>query len=166
MYITTHACERYLERELGFITWTTDDIKRARKCLLSFICSHKHQNLCKKKDKIVHVLIEKLVLVFSKAKEVLITLYPMDQERVDYLNNKKHEPKRKKLIPTPKLEALKIKGRYPDPKLLSISITETKKKIHITINDDKNPFNLSGVFATIEKAQKFISDYTTFYNQR
>jgi hypothetical protein len=28
MIITTHACERYLERELGLTTWTRDDINR------------------------------------------------------------------------------------------------------------------------------------------
>jgi len=44
MIITTHACERYLERGLGFTTWTKDDILRARKYLKAFIYSHKKWN--------------------------------------------------------------------------------------------------------------------------
>jgi len=165
MIITTHACERYLERELGFITWNIDDIYRARKYLNSFIRSHKHQNLCKKKSEIMHVLVDKLILVFTKAKEVLITLYPMDEDRVNYLNNKKHQPTVTKINNTPitKFKRLAVNGNYPDPRLLSVSITETKKKIYISINDPKNPYNLSGCYESIDQAQTYIDDYAEFY---
>lgn len=90
MQITTHACERYLERELKLITWTTDDIEKARKYLLNFVCSMKHQNLSKRKNEILHVLIGGLIMVFSRAKEVLITLYPMSEKQVGYLIYKKN----------------------------------------------------------------------------
>jgi hypothetical protein len=46
--ITNHACERYLERILGFVTWTKDDIDYARKQIISIINTHKHKNLDKK----------------------------------------------------------------------------------------------------------------------
>ena len=80
VYITNHACERYLERELGYITWTIDDINRARKYLRTFISSNKHKNLDKKENKIWHVLVDKFIMVFSKAKKVLITLYPTNEK--------------------------------------------------------------------------------------
>ena len=64
-YITIHACERFLERELGYITWTIDDIIKARKYLRTFISNNKHKNLVKKENKIWHVLVDKLILVFT-----------------------------------------------------------------------------------------------------
>jgi len=175
MIITTHACERYLERCLGFVTWNSDDILRARKYLEAFIYNHKHKNLCKRKSEIMHVLVNKLILVFSKAKEVLITLYPFDEKKINYLNYKsmnnqssKNEfkvLKGNKMTFIEKLIELGVSGAYPDPKLLSISISEAKKKIHITINDVENPYNLAGCFGSFEKAEKFIDDYTDFYNK-
>lgn len=173
-YITTHACERFLERELGYITWTIDDIKKARKYLKTFIHSYKHLNLDKKSSNTKHVLINGLIMVFTKAKEVLITLYRTSEEQIDYFLNKKVNPKPKKseIIKTfdkvklsKKIAKLAIKGQYPSPKLLSISITEHKKKIHITVNDPENPWNPSGIFGSIEKAQEFINEYAEFYNK-
>jgi len=64
-----------------------------------------------------------------------------------------------------KLIELGVNGVYPDPNLLSVSISEAKKKIHITINDVENPYNLAGCFGSVEKAEKFIADYDEFYNK-
>jgi len=62
-----------------------------------------------------------------------------------------------------KFKVLGIKGNYPNPLLLCVSITEHKKKIHITVNDLIKPYNPSGCFASIESAEKFIGDYEKFY---
>ena len=165
-HITTHACERFLERELGYITWTIDDIIRARKYLITFISSHKHKNLNKKKNRIWHVIVDKFILVFTKAKKVLITLYPSDEETIDYLKgNITYDIDILEESNIPKMfKSLGVKGNYPDPSLLSVSITEHKKKIHITVNDLKKPYNPSGCFCSVEKAEKFIIDYTEFYS--
>jgi len=162
MIITNHACERFLERELGYITWTMDYIIKARNYLKTFVCKFKHKNLYNNaKEKLLYVLVDKLVLIFNQTKEVLITLYPFSENKLDYF-----EHENCKQIPLPKkYQILKTsKGKYPEPNLLSISITETKNKIHITVNDRKKPYNPSGCFETICKAEKFISDYTKFYN--
>ena len=177
-YITTHACERFLERELGYITWTVDDINRVRQYLKTFISSHRHKNLDKKESKIWHVLVDKLVLVFTKAKKVLITLYPFkeqsDKELIDYSKERFDCSKAKNNntsdlhifeesnIPK-KFKVLGVKGYYPNPSLLSVSITETKKKIHITVNDPKKSYNPSGCFCSVENAERFIKRYTEFY---
>jgi len=150
-HITTHACERFLERELGYITWTIDDIIRARKYLIT---------------RIWHVIVDKFILVFTKAKKVLITLYPSDEETIDYLKgNITYDIDILEESNIPKMfKPLGVKGKYPDPSLLSVSITEHKKKIHITVNDLKKPYNPSGCFCSVEKTEKFIIDYTEFYS--
>lgn len=78
MHITNHACERFLERELGYITWTKKDIDNARKYLKSFVSSNKHLNLSmsKKDNRVYQVLVGKFIMVINKAKKALITLYP------------------------------------------------------------------------------------------
>lgn len=161
-YITNHACERFLERELGYITWTSDDIRKARKVLKSFVYSYKHKTLYKDiKEKILFVLVDKFILIFNERKKVLLTLYPFNEKKINYL-----EQQSCKQIKIPKkFQALKVKGKYPEPNFLSVSISETKNKIHISINDHNNPYNLSGCFGSIDNAQKFIDDYTKFYKK-
>lgn len=126
--ITNHACERYLERILGFVTWTKGDINNARKQILNIIYTHKHKHLDKKNCQIKHVLINEIIMVFAKAKKKLITLYPSNEEALNYFLERKQSSSlhKSKVIENLKNETISkrisnlgIKGNYPDPKLLS-----------------------------------------------
>jgi len=132
---------------------------------------------------VLHVLVNKLIIVLTKTKDVILTLYPSSKSNLQWLDANKSELKqvnrtkkvkkikdiikRKDIVPSPFIfNKIQFKKEYPDPQLLSFSISDTKKKIHITINYIENPYNLAGCFGSIEKAQKFIDDYTEFYNSK
>ena len=148
MIITNHACERYLQRSLGYISWTKEDITKTREYLWKYIHSQEHINISTKFDETMCVIVGELILIIKKVKNIILTIYTKIP-----------------MTTLEKLESLKVNGVYPDPKLLSVAITSTKKKIYIIINNVK-PRNVSGIFGSVEKAEKFISDYTEFYNSK
>jgi len=154
-FITDHACERFLERELGYITWTMEDIFKTRDYLRIFISSHKHKNINKTSNRICHVLVDKLILVFRKAKKILVTLYPFSEKAIQTIITKSMYIEFIKNLPK-KFNKLERKGRYPNPNLLSISMSGTKKRIHIEVNNPEKSYNLSGCFSAIEHAENLL----------
>lgn len=155
LVITDHACERYID----YIDPYAFDFQQIRKKILSFLCSNKHR-IFYKTEKVMYVSIGDLIVIFNKTKRILITLYPATEKKIIVLRCLEGVELNKHRFEN----RMKIKKHYINPDKLTIGISKTKSEYFITVNATKN-YNISGCFSSTEKAQKFIDDYTQFYNQ-
>jgi hypothetical protein len=88
MFITNHACTRYVERVLNKKTSNMQDIQAIKPKIISIILSDKNNILFKDYDS-TYILIGNFVYVFDQDIIRLITIYPYDDKTKLHFNKLK-----------------------------------------------------------------------------
>ena len=84
MFITNHACKKYMER----ISNKKEDISYVRKKLINIIQNNKQNTVFEDKSG-SYVLIRGIFFIFDKENNTIITLYPSTEKKIISLSKLK-----------------------------------------------------------------------------